>query len=132
MSCVIIPYLKRRRTKRYGAIGCHHLGERFVEQTKEPGHSQALLGLFRDGCLEDQSDLYRKLAYMDTQIMIMFGSEDSVANEDQIRQVFVMIGNETGSNVRWECFEGLEHNLLLSHPELCANSISDFFSQSIN
>ena len=34
MSCVVLPYLQRRRTKRYGAIGCHHLGERFVEQTK--------------------------------------------------------------------------------------------------
>ena len=133
MICVIVPYLQRRRTKRYGAIGCHHLGERFVEQTKEPGHSQALLGLFRDGCLEDQKNLYRDLAYASSNasVMIMFGSEDSVASEGQIRRIFGMIGNEKGLNVRWECFEGLEHSLLLSHPELCAKTISDFFSQQI-
>ena len=127
MSCLVVPYLQRRRTKRYGAIGCHHLGERFVEQTKEPGHSQALLGLFRDGCLEDQSNLYQNLAYTNISVMIMFGSEDNVANEDQIREIYGMLGNDEGSNVRLKCFDGLEHNLLLSHPELCARSISDFF-----
>ena len=131
MSCLVIPYLQRRRTKRYGAIGCHQFGERFVEQTKEPGHSQALLGLFRDGCLEDQSNLYRNLAYTDISVMIMFGSEDNVANEDQIREIYDMLGKVQGSNVRLRCFDGLEHNLLLSHPELCAHSIKYFFLQDI-
>ena len=131
ISCVIIPYLRRRRKKRYGAIGCYDLGERFVQQTQVPGYPQALLSIFRDGCLNDQMHLYQNLAESDVSVKVMYGSKDNVANEEQIRRIVETISatkNGGGSDVHVERFEGLEHNLLMSHPEISAKSVADFFA----
>ena len=138
MECVIIPQLRKRRRRRYDAIGCGHLGEAFVQQSMKPGFSRALLRMFRDGCVDDQAALYRALASMTYDVRVMWGSDDTVASEKQIFRILHMIqGGCAGKKndalhqkISWEIMNGLGHNLLMSHPKQCADSIRIFLDNN--
>ncbi len=170
MHRVIIPKLKERRRKRYGAIGRSHLAERFVREisattTSSNGDDEditfpeALLRMFRHGAVGDQSDSYIRLGELPMRngcwdgdghdrggrwtrirVHVMWGSRDDVANEDQIYGILGWLGRlgrrcrkdseEDGAalerrGVTFAVMEGLEHNFLMSHPEICADSIVD-------
>ncbi|NKC17197.1 MAG: alpha/beta fold hydrolase [Gammaproteobacteria bacterium] len=107
-----VPMLVRRRRRRYGAIGCHDLAERFVRQTRIPGFGRALLSLFRSGALSDQSRQYRKLAGTPIVVRLVWGSGDTIVCAEHVERVKALLGDAIGCDV----FADLEHNLLMSHP----------------
>ena len=236
MNCVVVPKLKERRRKRYGACGREDLAERFVREVegggknegdgnrcgqgrggeeKELSFQEMLLRMFRHGAVGDQSEAYNNLGEalrrlrwrhestrkeekrateeddrgvecvvgaagvitQDTsdrnnsvEVHVLWGSHDTVANENQIVSILGMLEgrrrvkdgqrnhhhrHRQGDHLRdyqhlksvaelteWdrsylekECgvtysrLEGLEHNLLLSHPEVCADFMVRFFGE---
>ncbi len=54
MSKVVISQLRKRRQRRYSAIGVESFIPRFEEQLAYPGFDGALLSMFRCGTLADQ------------------------------------------------------------------------------
>lgn len=172
MRNMIIPYLKKRRLRRYGSIGRKDLGERFINEiegsnnSRSPGEedddeisfSEMLLRMFRDGTVEDQTNVYEQLSESRHQHMtsmqsvedptagmmrihVIWGSRDTTASEKQIIRILCLLGRTERSS---ECDEmdtsiensgisfiklnGLEHNLLLSHPKVCVDEIVRFLS----
>lgn len=159
MQNSIVPTLKKRRMTRYGAIGMPELGDRFINEIEsrdtEISFSEMLLRMFRHGAVGDQTAVYQRL--VDTvpigsggstgslKIHVMWGSEDNVANEKQIIQILCQLGKVEGSEklidgsgraqlekngVTFNKLEGLEHNLLLSHPIICADDMIKFLNKS--
>lgn len=159
MQNSIVPTLKKRRMTRYNAIGMPELGDRFINEIEsrdnEISFSEMLLRMFRHGAVGDQTAVYQRL--VDTvsigssgstkslKIHVMWGSEDNVANEKQIIQILCQLGKVEGSaklmdepgraqleqnGVTFNKLEGLEHNLLLSHPKICADDMLMFLNKS--
>jgi pimeloyl-ACP methyl ester carboxylesterase len=76
-------------------------------------------------------------------VHVMWGEHDNVANESQITCILRRLGSiecadvdETHiksclekSGVTYKKLEGLEHNLLLSHPKECADEIIHFLNR---
>jgi pimeloyl-ACP methyl ester carboxylesterase len=157
MRNCIVPTLKKRRMTRYSAIDMPHLGEKFINEIEsrnnEISFSDMLLRMFRDGAVGDQTAVYQRLADSRSErfdgsteslkVHIIWGSEDNVANEKQILNILFQMGNVEDDNIMEEArraslekngvtfnkIEGLEHNLLLSHPKICADDIVMFLNK---
>jgi pimeloyl-ACP methyl ester carboxylesterase len=120
--------------------------------------SDMLLRMFRHGAVGNQYDAYQRLAECRNQKMVstenknahgllkvhvMWGDHDNVANERQITNILCRLGgiecvdvDETQkktclqtNGVTYKKLKGLEHNLLLSHPKLCADEIIMFLNR---
>jgi pimeloyl-ACP methyl ester carboxylesterase len=152
MQNSIVPTLKKRRMTRYSAIGMPELGHRFINEIEsrdnELSFGLGLLRMFRHGAVGDQTAVYRRLGDRSSEslkIHVMWGSEDNVANEKQILQILCQLGkvdcidsieNEPGRafleehGVTFNKLDGLEHNLLLSHPKICADDIIMFLNKN--
>lgn len=157
MQNLIIPKIKQRRVKRYGSIGLPELGERAVNEmegkynTKDDiSFSDELLRMFRDGALGDQSDSYRLLSkHLNetnniSKVHVIWGSNDTVANEKQIIHILCTLGRMKcvdaisassadsleKNGVSYSKLHGLEHNLLLSQPKVCADEIVQFLNRT--
>ena len=116
--------------------------------------SDMLLRMFRHGAVGNQYDAYQRLAeeivsienknaHGLLKVHVMWGEHDNVANERQITKILCRLGgiecidvDETQmktclqtNGVTYKKLKGLEHNLLLSHPKLCANEIIMFLNR---
>lgn len=102
----------------------------FHEQTLRPAFHRALLRMFRDGAVGDQSKVYREMGRGGGKhrVKLLWGTNDVVVSFEHIQRVTDML-SENG-NVCWDTLEGAEHNLLISHPRLCAQSILSFLGKS--
>ncbi len=157
MQNSIVPTLKKRRMTRYRAINMPHLGERFINEiesrSNEISFSDMLLRMFRHDAVGDQTAVYQRLAdsvsersdgsIQPLKVHVIWGSEDNVANEKQIIRILFQLGNVEDDNIMDEAgraslekhgvtfnkIEGLEHNLLLSHPKICAHDILMFLNK---
>lgn len=122
MHGVGLPLLVRRRRRRYTAIGRETLVARFREQARQPGFVHTLLRLERDGTLGDQTAAYdafgRNQAHCPTRPCILWGSADKVIPRADIERVRALVGAHDYVEL-----EGLEHNLMISHPERVAAAL---------
>lgn len=107
-----------------------------------------LLRMFRDGAVGDQTECYERLGGAlkrnndrTPRVRVLWGSLDAVADEGQIRRIIHLLGGGGGDGrdesssdgrgpVSFSRMEGLEHNLLLSHPEGCAEDIASFLRRA--
>jgi len=157
----IVPKLKERRRKRYGAIGKHHLADRFVKEVEskrmdELPFSEVLLRMFRDGAVGDQTRAYVKLGEIlhemnvsgqtncddKLKVLVLWGTSDTVADKRHIARILCLLGNTEldkgkefptiveNSEICHTALEGLEHNLLMSHWDLCAEAICEFLERT--
>lgn len=153
----IVPKLKERRRKKYGAIGKSHLADLFVEEVEskradELSFSEVLLRMFRDGAVGDQSRAYANLGEIlhemnvsretnsdeKLNVLVLWGTADTVADRRHIARILCLLRNTEldkgkefpavveSSEICHTALEGLEHNLVMSHCELCAESICEF------
>lgn len=165
MKTAIVPKLKQRRRKRSIAIGRPELGQRFADEVELQHHdndltfSDAMLRMFRDGALGDQSGAYRELAeYLSRQrsllhsdgstkaadavwprVHVIWGSSDVVVTEKQIRHILHLLSGNTALNegnctngVTYQKMKGMEHNLMLSHPRVSAGEIVRFLKRPLD
>ncbi|KAL3781914.1 hypothetical protein HJC23_004099 [Cyclotella cryptica] len=156
----IVPKLKERRRKRYGAIGKSHLGDLFAEEVEskrmdELSFEEVLLRMFRDGAVGDQTRAYAKLGEMlhrknvsvetnsddELKVLVLWGTADTVADKRHICRILCLLENteldkgkefptiDEKSKIFYTALEGLEHNLLMSHSDLCSESICEFIER---
>jgi len=77
-------------------------------------------------------------------VHVIWGELDAVANEQQILRILRRLGDiadvnethmrssleESGAEVSYKKFDGFEHDLLLSHPKVCAEEIVTFLKRA--
>ena len=117
-------FLKRRRRRRYALIGRSEFYQYFLEQTRVPGFWRAMSGLEKDGALGDQTICYqanRTLA--ESKTTVLWGSADQVIPREDIDMIRHLVGAPAFVEL-----EDLEHNLMLSHPELVSASLLQAFN----
>lgn len=115
---VVMPYLHRRRHRKYHAIGHPQLATCFAEQFRRPNTWRAILGLERDGSLGDQSEAYRALGAFADKVTLLCGDADSVIPHDDIQQVFNLL-----PGARLHRLTGLKHNMALASAPLIASLV---------
>ncbi len=118
--------------------------------------SDMLLRMFRHGAVGNQYDAYQRLAEHQKMVSIennnangllkvhvMWGEHDNVANERQITSILCRLGGIDcvdvdrtqiktclqKKGVTYKKLKGLEHNLLLSHPRICADEMTMFLNR---
>jgi pimeloyl-ACP methyl ester carboxylesterase len=119
----VIPMLKRRRTRRYGPIEDGRFVDKFHTQFLIPGFGKALLSLFRDGTLGDQSRRYRSLHNAGHECLILRGSEDDLVTSEQIQYLRTLLPAADAREIK-----GTAHAFMLMQPELVAPEIIRFLS----
>ena len=158
MRNAVLPKLKQRRRDRTSAVGCPELGQRFADEVEIRHHdndltfSDAVLRMFRDGALGGQSDAYKELAeYLSHQrshgcdedeargrlrVHVMWGSSDVVVTEKQIHHILHLLSGKAKSTedldakgITYKKMQGMEHNLMLSHPRISADEIVQFLNR---
>lgn len=110
--------LIRRRQSRYAAIGRPDLVDRFLEQLQRPGYWRALLSMQRHDALSDQRSVYKRAARAGFSPIIIHGSADAItppAAVDEVASIF--------SGAQRIELDGLEHNLMLTHPGRVARAV---------
>jgi pimeloyl-ACP methyl ester carboxylesterase len=110
--------LLRRRRDRYTAIGRPELVERFAEQARKPGYWRALLSMQRHDALADQRDVYQRAADAGLSPIIIHGSADPITPPADVAEVALIFPDALRIELK-----GLEHNLMLTHPERVARSV---------
>lgn len=125
MRSVVVPLLKRRRQRRYEAIGAPELIERFEEQLARPGFDRALRSMFQQQTLGDQRLVYQEASALSLPKLVVWGEEDHVVSAAQITVLRRLLGAH-------EFFQGtaMEHNLLLTHTAAVAPVLLDFLAAS--
>ena len=123
MPTVIIPGLIRRRTRRYRPLDGGRFVGLFHEQLDKPGFGRSLLSLMRSGALGDQSDCYRALAPHKHRLLLLRGDEDTIVSADQLHRVRDLTRRAATRELR-----GTGHAVMLTHPEIIAPVLADFFS----
>ncbi|KAL3785283.1 hypothetical protein ACHAW5_008297 [Stephanodiscus triporus] len=117
------------RMFRHGAVGNQYDAYQRLAEYK----NERLASIKKDGNNANES----------LKVHVMWGEHDNVANESQITCILRRLGSiecadvdETHiksclekSGVTYKKLEGLEHNLLLSHPKECADEISFFLNR---
>jgi pimeloyl-ACP methyl ester carboxylesterase len=121
----VLPMLVRRRTRRYRAIEDGRFVGKFKSQLRKPGFGRALLSLIRSGTLGDQSECYRALARHTHPILVLRGADDGIVTP---RQIDVIL--DLAPRAVFRELGGTAHAFLLTHPEMVAPLIVDFFGES--
>lgn len=91
MHVYLIPFLVRRRRRRYADIDGGRFGHLFREQLLVPGFGRSLLSLFRSGALGDQSSIYRKLAEVDVPLLLLRGEKDETCTAEDWQRLLALI-----------------------------------------
>lgn len=125
MHLYAVPMLRRRRRARYTPIGCAHLADRFDAQVKRPGFAPALLSMFRNGTLSDQSRHYAALGRLGLPTLVLAGANDAVVTPTQLERIGTLTGTESLVTV-----PGCEHNFLMSHPHEALPHLTAFLTES--
>ncbi len=125
MRGLVIPLLKRRRKRRYEAIGAPELAARFEEQLARPGFDRALLSLFQNQTLGNQEAVYRSGATLPVAKLVVWGEEDRVVSAEQVAVIREQLGPHTFCSGA-----GLEHNLLLTHSAWVSSVMLAFLQES--
>jgi pimeloyl-ACP methyl ester carboxylesterase len=127
MSTTVLPYLIRRRTRRYRGIEDGRFVAMFRQQLAIPHFGRALLSLLRSGALDDQSEIYRSLAKQDIPAFVLRGTADVIATAEHIGSIQAFV-----PRAELRELEGLPHSFLLTHPEFvedvileCLESVSN-------
>ena len=123
MRKVVITQLRKRRQRRYSAIGVESFIPRFEEQLAYPGFDRSLLSMFRCGTLADQGMVYRNCGSLakDVAKFLLWGEEDHVVSRQDIEKICALIGPH-----QMEIMPGTEHNLFITHPEQVAAKLLSF------
>lgn len=123
MSKVVISQLRKRRQRRYSAIGVESFIPHFEEQLAYPGFDRALLSMFRCGTLADQGMVYGNCGSLtkDVAKLLLWGEEDHVVSRQDVEQISALIGPH-----QMEIMPGAEHNLFIPHPEQVAAKLLSF------
>ena len=117
----VVPMLRRRRRHRYGAINKLEMADRFDRQARIPGFGRALLSMFRNGTLEDQSHHYAALGHHGINTLMIWGEDDIVVSKAQLERV-----RELSGATRAHGFPEMEHKFLMSHASEVAPTIVQF------
>lgn len=112
--------LRRRRRRRFEAIGLPELVARFEAQVARPGFREALVALARDGALGPHHEIYRRLGALGRPVRILWGTADRVVPEAHAATVAHLVGGELVA------LAGLEHNLLLAAPHRVVEAVVGF------
>ncbi len=118
MRWIGLPALERRRERRYAAIGAEHLTPRFVAQARAPGYAEALVSMFANRALGDQSERYRRLGSGKHDIVVVAGGSDRVVPLRDVARVRALLPHHSYVEIA-----DAEHNLLLTHPDSVAGVI---------
>jgi pimeloyl-ACP methyl ester carboxylesterase len=110
--------LIRRRQSRYTAIGRPDLIDRFLEQLQRPGYWRALLSMQRHDALGDQRDVYERAARAGLSPIIVHGSADAITPPAAVAEVASIFPGAHRIEL-----DGLEHNLMLTHPGRVAGAM---------
>jgi len=114
-----LPALRRRRRRRYSAIGASALASRFLAESRAPGYAEALASMFANRTLGDQSGRYRALHAARHPIAVVAGAEDRVVPLSDVARVRALLPPH-----RYLELAGAGHNLLLTHPEHVAPALA--------
>lgn len=121
MRFVGLPALVRRRRMRYQLIRQSHLTTRFVEQAYYDGFWQAVLSMERCNTLGDQSMRYTALRALAPELLVLWGSEDTIVGANDIERIRSLLPLH-----RFKRVDGAQHNLLLTHPVYIAAAVRAF------
>lgn len=127
MRHFVIPLLIRRRHKRYSKIGMAQLGESFEEMTKNPEFLHTLLSLIRNGLLSDQSKIFEEMSSHKKKLMLIGAKDDRTLPIEQFEQIYELLGNPSTI-----CYQGMGHNMILSHAEFLINDLINFFWHDVD
>lgn len=120
VQAVGVPYLVRRRCRRYTAIGRPDLGERFRREARGRGFGRAIARMERSGALGLQEARYRALATHGKEALLLRGTRDRVLREFDAARIASIVSAQSKS------LAALGHNMLLSNPRRVANLVIDF------
>jgi pimeloyl-ACP methyl ester carboxylesterase len=113
------PGLERRRRRKYAVIGVKDLTPRFVAQARAPGYAEALVSMFANRTLGDQSQHYRRLRPGEREIVVVAGAADQVVPLRDVARVRALLPDH-----RYLEIAEAQHNLLLTHPEAVASALA--------
>ena len=125
MRGVGMPALKRRRQRRYAAIGAEHLTPRFLAEASASGYAESIASMFANRALGDQRHRYKGLHLCARKVVVVAGSADRVVPLRDVARVRGMLPQHSYLEIA-----GAEHNVMLTHPERVAEGLEQSASAS--
>jgi pimeloyl-ACP methyl ester carboxylesterase len=119
----VVPMLIRRRTRNYRSIEDGRFVGKFTRQAWIPGYGRALLSMFRNRALSDQTDCYRTLGAHKHPVLILHGEHDAIVSIQQVQRILNFVPHAALRTI-----DDTGHAFMLTDPMRIAPVIIEFLN----